>query len=127
MNLLRRQPVLFGLPLGGLLLVLWTPNDAGLVLCPFRLITGHACPGCGITRAVSHLFKGNWALAVGYHPLAPVVVLWLAGAWLYLLGLSQGWWRRLPRSFLITTSVLLAVSFLGVWAFRWATGSLPPV
>lgn len=37
--------------------------------CPTRFLTGICCPGCGMTRAVIHLCKGDAAGAIHYHPL----------------------------------------------------------
>lgn len=48
--------------------------------CLFQLLTGLYCPGCGGTRALRLLFKGEFALSFQYHPLvlygAAAVVLW---------------------------------------------------
>ena len=31
--------------------------------CPFRLLTGLSCPGCGVTRMIVHIFQGDFAAA----------------------------------------------------------------
>lgn len=38
--------------------------------CPFALITGLPCPGCGMTRAVQSLIKGDILQSVFHNPLA---------------------------------------------------------
>lgn len=43
-------------------------------LCPFRLVTGLDCPGCGTLRAVHALSDGR-LLAAADHNLATVVLL----------------------------------------------------
>lgn len=46
--------------------------------CPTRFLTGICCPGCGMTRAVMHLCKGDVAGAIHYHPLVftlPIIVV----------------------------------------------------
>lgn len=49
----------------------------GLVLCPFRLATGHRCPGCGMGHAVVHGMRGDWAESFRHHPLGlPLLAVW---------------------------------------------------
>lgn len=43
--------------------------------CPFFRLTGVPCPGCGLSRAVLLLLKGNVGAAVRYHAFAPIFVL----------------------------------------------------
>ena len=46
--------------------------------CPTRFLTGICCPGCGMTRAVMYLCKGDVAGAIHYHPLVftlPIIVV----------------------------------------------------
>ena len=53
--------------------LLWRPSDNGIILCPFRALTGYPCPGCGMTRAFSALAHGEPLQAVIYNPLSPVL------------------------------------------------------
>ena len=52
------------------------------VVCPFRLLTGHKCPLCGLTTATGHLLKGDVGGAWMAHRLGPVALpgfaLWVA-------------------------------------------------
>jgi hypothetical protein len=54
------------------------PDAGGLILCPYRALTGLACPGCGMTRATHFLLRGDLASAWAYNPLlflaVPLVV-----------------------------------------------------
>ena len=49
----------------------------GPVICPFRLLTGLPCPGCGLTRAWVYLAHGWWRESVLVHPFGAVAVLLL--------------------------------------------------
>jgi len=42
--------------------------------CPFRIITGYPCPGCGCTRAVLNIFKGDIKKSIEYNPI-PLIAL----------------------------------------------------
>src|SRR5213082_114107 len=52
---------------------------AGPPLCPFRLLTGLPCPGCGLTRSVVSLAHGDLAAALTFHPLGPLLIVGLLG------------------------------------------------
>jgi len=53
--------------------LLWRPSDNGIILCPFRALSGYPCPGCGMTRAFSAIAHGELLNAVIYNPLSPVL------------------------------------------------------
>ena len=44
-------------------------------LCPFKMLTGFPCPGCGITKSIIFLYDGNIAKSMSYHIFGPFVVL----------------------------------------------------
>ncbi len=43
--------------------------------CPFRILTGFPCPGCGLTRGVLCILTLRFSRAYSYHPAA---FLWAA-------------------------------------------------
>ena len=46
------------------------PGKTGFFpLCPFRLLTGLTCPGCGSTRALHQLLHGHVETAFALNPL----------------------------------------------------------
>lgn len=53
--------------------------EDGPILCPFRLITGLSCPGCGLTRSWVYLMHGDWAAALGANIFGPLLVVAVIG------------------------------------------------
>jgi hypothetical protein len=49
--------------------------------CAFLQVTGHPCPGCGLSRAVAALVRADWAGAMAWHAFSPLA----AGAGLLML------------------------------------------
>jgi Protein of unknown function (DUF2752) len=63
-------------------LALVDPNQPGhYPICPFRSITGYACPGCGSLRAVHDLATGNLAGALQRNVLTVLALPLLALLW----------------------------------------------
>jgi hypothetical protein len=46
--------------------------------CPLAELAGVPCPGCGLTRAAFALALGDVPRALELHPLAPLVLPWVA-------------------------------------------------
>lgn len=44
-------------------------------LCPFKMLTGFPCPGCGITKSLMFLYEGEWKKSLEQHLFGPFVVL----------------------------------------------------
>ncbi|RRJ93955.1 DUF2752 domain-containing protein [Flavobacterium macacae] len=40
-------------------------------LCPFKMLTGFPCPGCGITKSLVYLYEGDVAKSFSYHLFGP--------------------------------------------------------
>ncbi len=111
---------------GVALLALWTPpSDASATFCLTRRVLGLPCPGCGLTRAVSHLLHGEWARALSLHPLAPLAAADALAGWavwgLSLHGLAAAPSARAVRAILLAQ---LAV-FIALWLGRLASGTAP--
>lgn len=70
---------------------IWSPR------CPFRTATGLDCPGCGGTRALSALVRGEPALAADHNVLTVVLLPVLAHGWLGWLAWSLGRRRTRPE------------------------------
>ncbi|MEA1902109.1 MAG: DUF2752 domain-containing protein [Actinomycetota bacterium] len=113
--------------MGVALLALFTPADDGLTVCPIALFMGHACPGCGMTRATSYLVRGDFGTAFTLHPLVVLIAAQVIGAWVWFVLRKTG--RVKPMSPTVLNVILIgtAVALLAVWGIRYATGTLPPV
>ena len=42
--------------------------------CPFKMLTGFPCPGCGITKSLVFFYEGNLYKSLSYHILGPFVI-----------------------------------------------------
>ena len=86
--------------------------------CLFHLMTGLYCPGCGGTRAVRALLRGDLAMSFQYHPL----VLYMAAVILaeaVSFGIARA--TKHPRWFLghVLACVSLGVGIiLANWMFK---------
>lgn len=96
----------------------------GPLACPIRALIGMPCPGCGMTRALLALGRGDWGAALSWHPLAPLVVLEAVGLW-FLAGRLVARGERPSSAAWGLALALHAGVFLLVWAARAATDSLP--
>lgn len=66
------------------------PHDSGAYgFCPFLLITGRPCPGCGGLRAINDLTRFEFGAAVSSNVLAVALVAVLAVA--YVLWIARRW------------------------------------
>jgi Protein of unknown function (DUF2752) len=103
------------------------PPGQGPTTCPFALVTGMACPGCGMTRALGFLVRGDIVSAMRYHPLAPLVLAAAIGGWFWYLLRRAGRVLPIPPRIVSTMLISAAVLLVAVWFYRWGSGSLPPV
>jgi hypothetical protein len=80
--------------------------------CPFLLLTGHPCPGCGGLRATNDLLHGDLAAALSSNAYAVLSIALLAVLWTV-------WVVRRVRA--TTTTLTLVTGRLGL---GWLAGLL---
>jgi len=88
------------------------------VVCPFRLLTGHKCPLCGLTTATGRLLKGDMRGAWRAHRLGPVALPGFA-LWVALLYYSD---RHIQQVRIEKTNVPRVGT---VWKNRWSRDGSP--
>lgn len=81
--------------------------------CPIRFLTGISCAGCGMTRAYLALLHGDIYRAAVYHPLFPIVPVFLV---FFLLR------NKIPRVYK-AVCVITVVLFIGVYIWRMMDSS----
>ena len=77
------------------------PDHTGHILrlpspCLFYHLTGLPCPACGLTRAFVCTAHGQWAQAVGWHPLGPLLFFAALYYWCDSLSVLRRGRRLLP-------------------------------
>lgn len=105
---------------------LWRPPDDGIILCPFRALTGYPCPGCGMTRAFSAIAHGELWRAVRYNPLSPLLFLALIAVWVGAAATILNWprvraWLVRLRPSTVVTNVLMVIVLIW-WVARLSLG-----
>lgn len=94
-------------------------------VCLLRNWTGIPCPGCGVTRSLAALLRGDLGAALRVHPLAPVLAIELLLLWV-AWGVSLVRARRGLDEWLVARLLLANLAaFLALWIVRAATGTLP--
>ncbi len=78
--------------------------------CPFLLLTGLYCPGCGGTRAVRSLLRGDLRMSFQYHPLVLYAIL-VFGFMLVWCPRDRKKWERF---FILLGAVIVVVN----WIFK---------
>lgn len=83
--------------------------------CPFLIITGFPCAGCGMTRAVYHILTGNFSRGINLNPAAPFWIGWILyfGVNRYVLGKNSKWLMRL-------LTVVCVITFM-IYLYRMLT------
>ncbi|MBR3837017.1 MAG: DUF2752 domain-containing protein [Clostridia bacterium] len=115
----ERHLVLLTLALASGFFIFYLLATRGLSLpCIFFSLTGLQCPGCGNTRAVLALFRGDLAAAFRFNPMFLPEVLYLG--WVYVIAAlsyrkGKGFTYRSPAKWL---DFLLLIALILWWILR---------
>jgi hypothetical protein len=102
----------------------WHAAAALLPACPWHALTGWPCPGCGTTRALTHLLHADPLGALRFNPLAAgAAAAFLAGGiaapvWLFCGGQAP----CLPTRVGPARAAFVALGVLANWAWLCASG-----
>ena len=88
------------------------------------MITGHSCPGCGLTRGVASLVRGRWHEAITMHPLAPVLVAEIALFCVAFVVLGDTLRSRVPVRVVSSVLALNVAALVLTWVVRSSTGQI---
>ncbi|WP_437581698.1 DUF2752 domain-containing protein [Sorangium sp. So ce887] len=120
--------------LGAIAALLGLLVACGVPLCPFAIVTGHPCPGCGLTRATLALAHGHVAEALRFHPLAPLMAPLVLAAIAYNAAIYVKDGRiaateSVQGAWVTRLGAALAVLMVAVWVARFlgAFGGPVPV
>jgi hypothetical protein len=107
------------LAIGATYLFLFEPGKTGFFpSCPFRVLTGFTCPGCGSTRGLHRLLHGDVIGAFEFNPLMVLALPFLLYALVrYTAAAVTG--RPLERNRLNAKYIwMLFVVIMSFWVFR---------
>lgn len=108
-------------------LIAVNPPDEGIPWCPSALVFGVACPLCGLTRGVARFVRGDFTSSIGFHPMAWVVLVVAALAWIGWFGRRAGWWSWRSPTLEKWTVAGVGIGLVITWAARALLGTLPPI
>nr|WP_040517702.1 DUF2752 domain-containing protein [Gordonia aichiensis] len=96
--------------------VLWPVEsvDHGPDICPFRMMTGLPCPGCGLTRSWVHLMHGDVGGALAFNPFGPLTLAVTAVAVvLAVWRLAAG--RTAVQRLRVRRLLPIVLTLVGIW------------
>lgn len=84
--------------------------------CPFRLIFGIPCAGCGMTRAIIEAIQLDFKRAFYYHPLFFIMPT---------IGLFIIFINKLSKRFIYIYWIIILSAFIIVYVIRLYKGIIP--
>lgn len=111
----------FGTALLGAVVIGWVVTLPDFSLCTFETLFHRPCPGCGMTRSIAHLVRGELLVSLRLHPLGLPLFLGsvagFSGGVLHLVRGRDPFWRLVERRGTWLALGLL-VSMIGLWIVR---------
>ncbi|HKI90341.1 MAG TPA: DUF2752 domain-containing protein [Draconibacterium sp.] len=59
--------------------------EASQSLCPFKMLTGLPCPGCGVTKSMICFYEGDFLKSLHYHLFGPLVIFFCVAVIIILI------------------------------------------
>jgi hypothetical protein len=110
---------------GGRVAVRGFPQLALPSACVSRTLLGLRCPGCGLTRSIIHLARGDWRASWQDHRLGGIIAaLTVAQIPYRLLALRRPDRSLIPPRLLFLISYLLIGLLIGNWLVDVVTGQV---
>ncbi len=110
--------IVFGTALVGAAAIGYALTLPSFSLCTFQNLFGRPCPGCGMTRSIAHLARGEVSLSLRLHPLGIVLfgasLLGFVGGILYLRRGRDPVWEFVERR-----GTWLAVGLMSAMIVLW--------
>lgn len=80
--------------------------------CPFLILTGFPCAGCGMTRAVFYILTGRIRRGMALNPAAPMWIVFLL--WFFAERYLRG---RTPKYVKAVLAMVVVITF-GIYLYR---------
>jgi hypothetical protein len=98
-----------------------THQQLGLPGCSFRMLTGIACPHCGLTTSFAWLARGDLAASIRANPGGILLAAGMSAVlpWCFLVSCLGRWWPiRDPLPYLIKLAVGFLILNMMLWLMR---------
>lgn len=73
------------------LILIHTPGETHLTICPLSNLGFEFCPGCGLGNSISYIFHGDFSSSINSHPLGIFALIVLT---LRIITIIKNNWRR---------------------------------
>lgn len=92
---------------------MFDPESGFFPRCPWKMLTGFDCPGCGSQRAIHALLTGHPAEACRYNLMLPVLMPY--ALLIIYLELFPRRHQRLRKALTSQTAIWMALLALSLW------------